>query len=324
MEMDSGSLEAAAAAALRHIARDEGLKAYVQQNPPLYQVLLRAAMRFIGGETLSECVATAQRINQQGHAVTIDYMGESTRDQATADQATAEFLRVIEAIQAQQLNASVSYDLSHIGLALDFDLALHNATRLASAAHAGGLEMMISMEGSERTDQILAIHEQLGRQFDNIGITLQVYLQRTAPDLAAALERPGRIRLVKGAYEEPAAIALPRGVEIDNAYRQAMARLISSGHPCSISTHDRAMLESAAGFIEEKGPNHDQVEFEMLQGVTPDLLEMMRERGYNTRVYLPYGQEWYLYLCHRIAEYPPNLYQALADAVGIAALQEGL
>ncbi|MEL6491978.1 MAG: proline dehydrogenase family protein [Cyanobacteria bacterium J06621_3] len=143
------SIEFEAAEALRHIALDESLKAYVLQHPPLYQAGLQAAMRFIGGETLDECVQSAKVINQQGHAVTIDFMGESTRDEAMAAQATQEFLEVIRAIAQQKLKASVSLDLSHVGMVIEPEIAYENASLLAQSAKEGGLEMMISMEGTD-------------------------------------------------------------------------------------------------------------------------------------------------------------------------------
>jgi len=313
--MSENLLETQAAAALRHIARNEAIKGYVQQNAPLYQALLRMALRFIGGELLPQCQETALTLNKQGSAVAIDYMGESTRDAAMAQQATQEFLNVIAVIATQNLNASIALDLSHIGLTVDADLAFRNATTLAQAAQSAGIEMMISMEGSERISEILGMHQRLCEHFENIGITFQAYLFRTAEDLVSALGRPGRIRLVKGAYEEPANVAMPRDVALDHTYLDFMEKLLTSGHSCSIATHDLALLEHAHTFIQEHQLSYEPFEFEMLYGVTPDRLQMMRDRGYSTRIYLAYGKEWYLYLCHRLAEYPPNIYQAIADAV---------
>lgn len=307
------SLEFEAAEALRHIALDETVKSYVLQNPPLYQALRQAAMRFIGGETLEQCGEAAQALNKQNHAVTIDFMGESTRDAAMADQATQEFLRVIGAIADHNLDASISLDLSHIGLVLDAELSYKNAVLLAEAAQKAGLEIMISMEGPDRTTLILETHQRLCEQFDNVGITLQAYLYRTPDDLTAALQRPGKIRLVKGAYEAPSGLARSRGAELDAAYRQLMEALLSSGHSCSIATHDESLLNHAHQSVQERKVESDQIEFEMLQGVTPERLKTMSEHGYRTRVYLPYGQEWHLYLCNRLAEYPPNLYRAIVD-----------
>jgi len=133
------------------------------------------------------------------------------------------------------------------------------------------------------------------------------------------LQRPGKIRLVKGAYAAPADLAKSRGAELDESYRLLMERLLMSGHPCSIATHDPALLdplplEYAHKLIQEKKIELDHIEFEMLKGVTQERLEAMKNYGYCTRVYLPYGREWHLYLCNRLAEYPPNIYQAVIDA----------
>ncbi len=314
--MSTNDPEAVAAAALRHISRNEAIKSYVQHTPQLHDALLKPALRFIGGETLPECLRAAQAILRQGHAVTIDYMGESTRDEVMAQQCVEEFLRVIHAISVYKLNASVSFDLSHLGLVIDKSLALSNASRLAQVAQEAGIELMVSMEGSERTDDILAMHRLLCARFTNVGITLSAYLHRTPADLAALSALPGRIRLVKGTFEEPPTVAYPHGAALDTVYRTCMEKLLVSGRRCSIATHDPALLDLAHVFIRERRLNTDNIEFEMLYGVTPERLQLMRDRGYRTRVYLPYGEEWYLYLCHRLAEYPPGIYQALADAAG--------
>lgn len=311
-------IEFEVAETLKQIALNEEIKAYVLQHPSLYQPLLQAALRFIGGETLADCIETAKSLNQQGFAVTIDYMGESTRDAEMAQQATQEFLQVIQAIAEQKLDSSVSLDLSHIGMVIDAELGFRNACILAEAAQQANLEMMISMEGTDRTSLILEIHQRLCERFDNVGITLQAYLHRTPNDLESALQRPGKIRLVKGAYAAPADLAKPRGAELDEAYRLLMEKLLTSGHACSIATHDPALLDplplQAHQLIQEKGIGLDHIEFEMLKGVTQERLEAMKHYGYRTRVYLPYGKEWHLYLCNRLAEYPPNIYQAIIDA----------
>lgn len=310
------SWESEAAAALRHIARDEDIKAHIQKDSLLYDSLLRAAARFIGGEVMPQCLEVAATLNRKGIAVTIDYMGESTRDASAAEQVTAEFLGIAQEIKTRGLNASISLDLSHIGLAVDEGLAFENASRVAEAAAIAGTEIMISMEGSERTSAVLDMHCRLCERFDNVGITLQAYLYRTEKDLAAVLERPGKIRLVKGAFEEPPDLARARGEKLDTFYSEAMQTLLASGHPCSIATHDAAMLNYAHEFAQQHDLGRQFFEFEMLHGATPDRLQQMLDKGYRVRDYLPYGKEWYLYLCHRLAEYPPNIYRALADAVG--------
>lgn len=309
------SSELEVAEALKQIALNEDIKTYVLQHPPLYQPLLRAALRFIGGETLTACVETAKSLNQQGFAVTIDYMGESTRDAEMAKQATQEFSHVIQAIADQKLDSSISLDLSHIGMVIDAELGYKNAFILASSAQNAGIEMMISMEGSDRTSLILETYQRLCKTFDNVGITLQAYLHRTPDDLECVLQHPGKIRLVKGAYTAPTNLVKSRGVELDESYRQLMERILTSNHSCSIATHDPVQLQYTEKLIQEQGIEQSNLEFEMLKGVTPERLQAMQNKGYQTRVYLPYGKEWHLYLCNRLAEYPPNIYQAIIDAV---------
>ena len=308
--------ELRAAAALRRIALNEDVKAYILQNSSLYRVLLRAALRFIGGETLPQCIEVARALNARGFATTIDYMGESTRTAAMAEHATREFSTVIRTIAAQKLNSSVSLDLSHIGMAIDADLAYDNASFLAQEARDTSIEIMISMEGMDRTTTILAIHQRLCERFENVGLTLQAYLYRTPDDLAEVLKRPGKIRLVKGAYEAPTHLARSRGEILDTAYRGFVETVLRTGHALSIATHDPLLLDHAHGFAQARNLQRDHIEFEMLKGITPARLQTMHDLGYRTRVYLPYGQEWYLYLCNRLAEYPANIYHAIADAVG--------
>jgi len=306
-----------AADALRKIARDENLKQRVENDPLLSGIFKRAAERYIGGSSLPECLRTIRLVNAQGHAASADYMGESTRDEAKAAIETTHFLQLIDAIQAENLDCTISLDLSHIGLALDPALGLANAAKIAVAARAIGREVMISMEGSERTDAILAAHAELCRQFDHVGITLQARRLRTGADLQSALQRPGKIRLVKGAYEEPEALAWPRVSEgLTAAYRQHAQTLLASGHLCSIATHDPLQLEAAHAFIQSQGLATADIEFETLFGLGAAQSSQMRALGFATRQYIVYGREWFMYVCHRIAEDPQRLFQALVDVVG--------
>jgi proline dehydrogenase len=312
-----------AANALRHIARNETLKAKAQNDAVLAPLLQRAAQRYIGGTELAQCIQTVKRINAQGHAATADYMGESTRDEAHAAAETEHFLALVQAIGHEQLDCTVSLDLSHIGLAIDADLGLANAARICGAAREMGREVMISMEGSERTDAIFSTHEKLCRRFDHVGITVQARMRRSEHDLPMLLQRPGRIRLVKGAYDEPADVAHARISEgTASAFRSCAGLLLESGHACSIGTHDWQQLAWAHELISSGGANKVQpkakhFEFETLLGLGPEQSDHMRGLGYPTRQYVVYGNEWFLYVCHRIAEDPPRLYDALADIVGL-------
>ena len=267
--------ESEVSAALRTIALDEDAKSYVLEHPPLYQALQKAAMRFIGDETLAQCLDVAASLNNKGHKVTIDFMGESTRDGNAARAATQEFLAVIDAIAEKSVEASISLDLSHIGMVIDPELGYQNACLLAASSQQSGLEMMISMEGTDRTDSILSTYQHLCEQYDNVGITLQAYLYRTAEDLKMVIQSPGKIRLVKGAYAAPLERASSRGTELDAVYQQLMETLLLSGHTCSIATHDQALLDRAHSVIGKHKLSTDAIEFEMLKGVTPERLATM-------------------------------------------------
>ncbi|MGH9368168.1 MAG: proline dehydrogenase family protein [Thermoanaerobaculia bacterium] len=312
--IDSAEAQAAIIA-LRRISRNEDYKARVMETPLLHRALLGAVSRFIGGEDVAGCLPVARGLHQRGIATAIDYMGESTRDRDRASVVTQEFLRVIATLADRGPAASISPDLSHLGMAIDPQAAYENARLLAGAARDANTEVVLNMEGSDRTETILAIHRRLCQRHDNVGVTLQAYLYRTDKDLTDAIERPGRIRLVKGAYAEPPEVARPLGPPTDTAFRTLMETLLVSGHRCSIATHDPALLEHAHRFIESRRLPREPIEFELNYGIAEDRLRQMQALGYAVRVYLPYGEEWYLYLCHRLAEYPPNIYQALADAL---------
>ena len=302
--------QTAAADALRRLALDEHAKAYVLARPELYRLLLRAAARYIGGETLDTCVAVARETNARGHAVTIDSMGESTRDRAGAAEATAEFVRVARAIADHGLDATVSLDLSHVGLVVDEAFCLGNAAAIAEAALEAGTEVMISAEGLDRTDAVLRVHGRLCERFDHVGVTVQAFLRRSPGDLDALLDRPGKVRVVKGAFDAPPALAMRRGADLDAAYVALVRRLLDAARPCSVATHDPEIL---AVVVPEATA---ATEFEMLRGVAPDRLDGLRGRGLRTRVYLPYGREWFLYLLNRLAEHPPSVFDAVAAATG--------
>jgi proline dehydrogenase len=305
----------AAAAALRRLARRDDIKHFVLSNAPVHSALQAAAQRYVVGDSIADALRALDALRARGHAVTIDFLGEDTRDERAARSATDEFLALIARLDARDsisAKASVSLDLSHIGLAISEELALDHARQIAAAADNAGREMMISMESSSRTDAILRIHETLCHRYGSVGITLQAALKRTPQDLSAVLQRPGRIRLVKGAYAESDKVAFPRGELVDRAYDDLLANLIESGHPCSIATHDSRLIERAQALLQD-GADGGTMEFEMLYGVTPERLDQVRSKGRFTRVYIVYGNEWYLYLCHRLAEQPTAVLRALAD-----------
>lgn len=323
METPAGSgttaLADRAAAVLRTLALDEQLKSVVSRDCALGPVARRVARRYVAGETLDEAVSFVRQINAAGHRATADYMGESCRDPVMADAETDLMVALSDRLAHEGLDCSVSLDLSHIGLIIDDAQCLRNATRLAEATERNGQEMIISMEGYDRTDAILKHHGLLCERFKHVGITIQARLHRTERDLAMLLARPGRIRLVKGAYPFPDDAAHPRGsAELHRAYLNHAKALLESGHLCSIASHDRALHKEIRALLPSL-PVTDQppaYEFETLMGIGRELLDGLRaEAKLPTREYVVFGHEWWLYTCNRLAEDPTRVWQALIDAV---------
>jgi proline dehydrogenase len=307
-----------AADALRRLALDESAKAAVLADSRLRAVARRIADRYIAGETLAEALAAITAVNARGHAASVDYMGESCRDAEVAERAAGVFAETAGRLADRRLDCSISLDLSHLGLLIDRELCLRSAAALAKAADAYGSELIISMEGSDRTDAILECHARLCEDHENVGIRIQARLHRSERDLGMLLERPGRICLVKGAYHEAPEVAIPREsptlAEVFAGYAEA---LIESGHRCSIATHDEALQQRAASALRRRGlPEGRSVEFETLQGLGDAGLDALRDAGFATRVYVVFGEEWFLYVCNRIAEEPDErIAQAVVDAL---------
>ncbi|MBO8164235.1 MAG: proline dehydrogenase family protein [Brevibacillus sp.] len=299
-----------AADVLKTIARNKEIKRYVQESADLYPLLLAAAKRFVSGETREEALQMADFLYGKGYALSLEYIGENTATEEECWLAKEEFAALIRDTAASGLEAEICFDLSHLGLLINPDFAFQQVMELAHEANSHNLTLMISMEESEKTTGILNIYEKTAELYANVGITIQANLHRSMDDLERLLSLPGKVRLVKGAYKEAPSIALERSEELNQRYLDMLDRLVQSRHPVSIATHDEKLIAA----VEERGyVSLPFVEVEMLYGVRPDLSRKLREQGVKTRVYLTYGTEWYLYLCHRLAEHPPNVYLAIAD-----------
>ena len=303
------------AQALRKAALNEEAKAYVLNNPPLFQTLKKAADRYIGGETLAETIGKAKAENAQGYKCSIEFMGENVATEQEAHQATNEFVRIAQQIAQQSLHATVSLDLSHVGLALSRELGLANLTRILEAARPNNTEVIISAEGVALTDAILDTYLAVAPSYSHVSITLQAYLHRSKDDFQALLQQPGRIRLVKGAFDAPPQRALPRGNALNERYLEYLDQLLSAGHACSIATHHDKIQQQARKLIDYYRASPESYEFESLYGIQPEQLAALKNEGHPAKVYFVYGKEWYLYLCNRLAEYPLNLFRALNDMV---------
>lgn len=298
--------------ALKAAARDERLKYAVQQSTELYPLLWKAAKRYVTGEKREDAIAAARNYLNDNYNISIEYIGENTTNLRDCQRAKDELLQVIEEMGILSLKQTVSFDLSHIGLSINAEIAYKHLEELTQKAQQYGITLMISMEESSKTSDIITLYKKIATEYTNVGITLQVQLYRTKTDLQELMQYPGKIRLVKGAFQESVDIAMIRSEELNKRYLAYVDQLVNANHPLSIATHDEMLIQEIERRQYLENPN---VEVEMLYGVRPTLLNELRRKDYRCRVYLTYGNEWYLYLCHRIAEHPENLYLAVTDII---------
>ena len=266
------------------------------------------ASRFVAGETLGDAVRALRALNERGLRTNTTLLGEGIRDRAAAARATSAYEEILRRIAAEGLQTNVALKLTHLGLPLDEELAFENVSRVIACAAELGNFVRIDMEESEWVDATLRIFRRLcdeGR--DNVGTVLHSYLYRTGDDLAALLPLSPNLRLVKGAYLEPADVAYPRKQDVDAAYVRLLERSLRESGFTAVATQDERLIEHAIAFARREGISGDRFEFQMLYGVRPQLQLDLVRRGYSVLVATPYGPEWYPYLMRRLAERPANL-----------------
>jgi proline dehydrogenase len=258
------------------------------------------ASRFVAGETLDECIAVLRRLNEQGLKANTTLLGEGVLEPTQTESVVTAYETVIDRIVAEGLRANVALKLTHLGLEIDEELAFANMNRLL----AKGQFIRIDMEQSGFVDATLRIFRRLREAgHDNVGTVLQAYLYRTPEDLESLLDLKPNLRLVKGAYLEPASIAYPSKSDVDAVYGRLMERMLDAGGYTAIATHDESLIDRAIAYDAPR----DRFEFQMLYGVRPQLQVDLVRRGYEVLVATPYGPEWYPYLMRRLGERPANL-----------------
>jgi len=270
----------------------------------------RLSARFVAGMEIEDALRVAEAVNQQGMAVTLDSLGESVTDEHEAHRAAEVYHRLLDAIAERKLNANVSVKLTQMGLELSPALAEEIAESLAQHAHATNSFVRIDMEDSSLTQVTLDIVRRLHAKAElrgAIGIVIQSYLYRSQADIEQLVADGIRVRLCKGAYKEPAEVAFPRKTDVDSNFIRLSGMLLESPIYHGLATHDEAMIKAAKSFASEHGIERNRFEFQMLFGVRRDLQRGLVREGYNVRVYVPFGREWYPYFMRRLAERPANV-----------------
>jgi len=263
--------------------------------------------RFVAGETLAEALPALDELRRAGLRTTVDVLGESVTSREHAAAAVERYLETIAALVGRGLDVNVSLKLTQMGLDIGPDICLANVLRIVEAATAADGFVRIDMEDHYRTDATIAIWREVHERYPDVGIVIQTALRRSSADVAAITAADGRIRLCKGAYDEPPSVAYRTKKAVDANYSRLVERLLlADAHP-AIATHDARLVAEAIAVAEREGIGPDRFEFQMLYGIRRDLQRALVDRGYRVRIYVPYGTEWFPYFMRRLAERPANV-----------------
>ena len=266
------------------------------------------AARFVAGETIDDAVPVLRGLNEKGLKANTTLLGEGVRDEAEAAAVVAAYEAVLDRLAAERLNVNLALKLTHLGLEIEEELARANLERVVARAASHGNFVRIDMEQSAFVDATLRIYRALrGAGHENVGTVLQAYLYRSEDDLRSLLDLRPNLRIVKGAYLEPAAVAYPQKLDVDAAYERLVEVSLAEGGYTAVATHDERLIEHAIRFAEEHGVGRDRFELQLLYGVRPQLQLDLVRRGFTVLVATPYGPEWYPYLMRRLGERPANL-----------------
>jgi proline dehydrogenase len=295
-------------AALRHVLMWASRRRQIKRAVTSAPVTRDVVRRFVAGETIEEALAVTRNLNSEGLQVSLDHLGEDTLDTATARAAVDAYCLLAERLADEGLaaTAEMSVKLSAVGQALDESLALDNARLICDAARAAGSSVTIDMEDHTTTDSTLRVVGLLRQDFPSTGAVLQASLHRTEDD-CRALGVPGsRVRLCKGAYQEPSSLAWQRPDDIRGAYVRCLATLIAGNALPMAATHDPKLVHATGRLVSDIGGPRFKHEYQMLFGIRPDEQRRLAAAGETVRVYVPFGVQWYGYLMRRMAERPAN------------------
>lgn len=274
------------------------------------------AKRFVPGETIAAALDAVRELNAQGQTATLDFLGEDVLDRALATRTKNTYLEMLEAIERCGLKTNVSVKLTAMGLMIDEDFALANLREIvARAASLADPFVRVDMEGSAVTEATLRVFERMFAERQNVGPAIQALLRRSPGDVERAIALGARVRLCKGAYNEPPQIAHPQMATIRREYLRMAEALLERGNHPGIATHDDRVIEAVKAFATERWITPQNFEFQMLYGVRPEKQRELVREGYRVRIYVPFGTHWAGYFYRRVAERKENALFALTSLV---------
>ena len=278
--------------------------------------LRRVPLRFVAGTTLDQAVTAIRALNATGASATLDVLGESVTDRASADRGAAAYVEAIERIAADGLDANVSIKLTQMGLDLGAEECVAVMAPVVAAGTSRGVFVRIDMESSEYTERTLEVVDRLRADGHDVGPVIQAYLHRSPADVERLAAERVRTRICKGAYAEPAEVAIQERDAIGDAFVALCERLLVADAYPGVATHDPEVLERVAAFAHERGIGADRFEYQMLYGIRRDLQRNLLRGGARLRIYVPYGTEWYPYFMRRLAERPANVLFVIRSIFG--------
>jgi len=300
---------------LRHLLLYLSGAGWARRLVTSFPLAWRVASRFVAGETLDDAMRAARELSAKGMCIAVDYLGESVRDPAESEAARDQILLLLDRIKAENLNAYVSVKLSQLGVKLSEELAVANLQMLLERAKQYGLRIRIDMEDSPLLEQTLRIYHRLRDTdgYTNVGVVIQAYLYRSEADVQKLAMEGAWVRLVKGAYMEPASIAFPHKADTDANFVRLIRLMLdrdacARGAHTAVASHDEEMVQATIDFARANEIPVSSFEFQMLYGIRRELQGSLLAQGYNVRVYVPYGTAWYPYFMRRLAERPANLW----------------
>lgn len=269
------------------------------------------ARRFIAGETLAEALIPSRELNRVGRHISLNHLGENVHTREEAEASRTSYIEMVNELHRQGLDGNVSIKITQLGLDFDRDLCVRLTEEIVSTAKSLGLTIEMDMEGSAYTDVTLDIFESTRRKYDNVALAIQAYLYRTTGDLERLAPLAPKIRLVKGAYREPATIALQNKADVDANYCKLIDQLLAGSFQVAVATHDPRMLHHAKQQIRERGVGKERYEFQMIYGIRRDLQQEVVSEGHPLRIYVPFGTDWCPYFMRRLSERPANCWFVL-------------
>jgi proline dehydrogenase len=265
------------------------------------------AAKFVPGETIEQAVKVIKELNSQGMSVTTDYLGEFVSDEKVADERVELSIKMIEAIAREKLDAQYSLKMTSMGMDISDEVVMRNMRKILEAGKKHNVLVTIDMEDSGRCQKTLDIFKELKSEYDNLSTVVQTYLYRTEADIDDLNKYKPNLRIVKGAYKEPVEVAFPNKKDVDDNFKKIVKKHMLNGNFTAVASHDMEMINYTKQIANEYKIPKDQYEFQMLYGICTELHHQLVKEGYNMRVYLAFGTDWFGYYMRRLAERPANV-----------------